>query len=54
MKIDENEIKIDNLKNIIRKTILAIQKYKNLDIILAGELNNYFRHVAIEYKRKFR
>ena len=40
MKIDENEIKIDNLKNIIRKTILAIQKYKNLDIILAGELNS--------------
>ena len=40
MNIDENEIKIDNFKNLIRKTILAIQKYKNLDIILAGELNS--------------
>ena len=38
--MDENEIKIDNFKNVIRKTILAIQKYKNLDIILAGELNS--------------
>ena len=40
MKISEYEIKISKFKNIIKKTILAVQKYKSLDIILAGELNS--------------
>lgn len=40
MKISEYEIKIRKFKNIIKKTILAVQKYKSLDIILAGELNS--------------
>ena len=40
MKISEYEIKISKFKNIIKKTILAVQKYKCLDIILAGELNS--------------
>ena len=40
MKISEYEIKISKFKNIIKRTILAVQKYKSLDIILAGELNS--------------
>lgn len=40
MELLEFNRKTTRLKNIIKKTILAVQKYKNLDIILAGELNN--------------
>ena len=40
MGVVENQQKMEYYKSIIKKTVLAIQKYKNLDIILAGELNS--------------
>jgi len=39
MGVEGNQDKKTRFKEIIRKTILAIQRYKNLDIILAGDLN---------------
>ena len=40
MTVNENRNKILYFKNLIKKTILALQKYKNLDILLACELNS--------------
>ena len=40
MEINEIYSRIHKLKDIIKKTLLAVQKYKNYDLILAGELNS--------------
>ena len=50
MGVIENQQKIEYYKSVIKKTVLAIQKYKNLDILLAGELNSTLDFLNEIYK----
>ena len=50
MSVIENQQKIEYYKSVIKKTVLAIQRYKNQDIILAGELNSTLDFLNEIYK----
>ena len=50
MGVVENQQKIEYYKSVIKKTVLAIQRYKNQDIILAGELNSTLDFLNEIYK----